>query len=322
MTESGAPAESCFPVREGYYWVPQDCPICRVPPTAFVGRRGGSAHRAALGVECEVWRCGQCGLVFPNPMPVPVHGVAQHYELESGDYFQHHDPQGKAEGALARLQRAEQLTKGKGRILDIGTGRGELLRVARDQGWSPVGIEPSASFAAHAEQHSGVEIRRQPLDQCGFPEASFDVVILAGVLEHLYNPAESIAEIARILRPGGALFVDVPNERGLYFLMGNWYQRLRGRRWTVNLAPTFEPFHVFGFNSMALRNLLAQHGLSVRDWTVYTGHAVVPQRKGMIGYLEKHAANLITALSDWGGMGTYIETWAVKDMSTRSADTK
>jgi len=245
-------------------------------------------------------------------MPVPIEGLGQHYELDSEDYFQHHDLEAKTQGAFAKLQRAEQLTKGKGRIVDIVAGRGELLRAARESGWSAVGIEPSASFARHAAQYSGVEIKSQPLDQCGFPDGSFDVVILAGVLEHLYNPSETIEEISRILRPGGAVFLDVPNERGLYFLVGNLYQRLRGRDWTVNLAPTFEPFHVFGFNPKALRSLLARYSLSVTDWVVYGGRAVLLRRKGLVGYLEKQGSQLITALSNRRGLGTYIETWAIK----------
>ncbi len=298
--------------RDGYFWLPQACPICDVPPTRFVGRRGGAAHRAALGVECQIWRCGGCGLVFPNPMPVPVKGVSQHYELDTDQYFQHHDLEGKTLGARSMLTRAEQLVGGKGRILDIGAGRGELLRAASESGWTAVGIEPSASFADHASQYSGVEIRSEPLEQCGFPDASFDVVILAAVLEHLYNPDEIIEEISRILRQGGALFLDVPNEQGLYFRVGNIYQRLRGRDWTVNLAPTFEPFHVFGFNAGALRRLLAKHGFIVKDWRVYGGRSVLPKRSGLLGYLEQRASQFITALSNWGGMGTYIETWAVK----------
>jgi len=210
------------------------------------------------------------------------------------------------------LSRAEQLIGGKGRLLDIGAGRGEFLRASCEGGWSAVGIEPSASFAEIASRYAGVEIRRESLEQCNFPDASFDVVILAAVLEHLYNPDEIIGEISSILRPGGALFLDVPNERGLYFRVGNFYQRLRGRDWTVNLAPTFEPFHVFGFNARALRRLLAKHNLVVKDWLIYGGQSHLPRRTGVFGYLEQKASQLITALSKWGEMGTYIETWAIK----------
>jgi SAM-dependent methyltransferase len=245
-------------------------------------------------------------------MPVPEKGLAQHYEIDPDHFFQHHDLEGKAPGKRLMIARAEQLIGRKGRLLDIGAGRGELLREACDAGWSAVGLEPSAAFADFAERHSGAEIIRATLEQCNFPDASFDAVILAAVLEHLYNPDEVIREIARVLRPGGALFLDVPNEQGLYFRVGNLYQRLMGRDWTVHLAPTFEPFHLFGFNDRALRKLLTKHGLTVRDWHVYGGRSLVPRRNGLVSYFEQRASQFITALSNLGGMGTYIETWVVK----------
>jgi SAM-dependent methyltransferase len=307
------PTEQQRVSKEMYKWVEQSCPICETASAKFIGRRGGAAHRANLGVECEIWRCLRCGLVYPNPMPIPVNGVAQHYSLVPDEYFRNHDTEGKRLGALELLKRAEELTGGKGRLLDIGAGRGEFLVAAVSQGWTAIGIEPSDSFAEHAARHSGAEIRRVPVEECGFDEASFDVVILGAVLEHLYNPDETIKEISRILRPGGALFVDVPNEAGLYFKVGNLYQKLRGRKWAVNLAPTFEPFHVFGFSANSLRALLGKHGLKVKNWRVYGGRSVLPEQKGVIGALESLMARAVTAASNIGGLGTYIETWAVKD---------
>jgi len=249
-------------VRDGYRWVAQVCPVCRVPPGKYLGRRGGAAHREGTGVECRIWRCGRCSLVFPNPMPVPE--------------------------------------------------RGEVLVAAREAGWEAVGIDPSPSFAEYAERRSGAEVRREPIERCGFPDASFDAVILAAVLEHLYDPDTTVGEIARVLRPGGALFIDVPNEAGLYFRLGNLYQRLRGRDWVVNIAPTFEPFHVFGWSPRSLRALLAKYGLTPRDWRVYGGRSMVPRRGGALGTLEHLAARAVTAASNLGELGTYIETWAVK----------
>lgn len=297
---------------DNYKWVPQVCPICEVPPSKFVGRRGGPAHRQQLGVECEIWRCGRCHLVFPNPMPMPLGGLAQHYSVEPGEYFEHHDHQQKAASASQMLAAAEQLTSGKGRILDIGAGRGELLKAAREKGWQAVGIEPSPTFADYAADYSGAEIRRTSLVEAAFPADYFDAVILAGVLEHLYDPDVTLKEIARILRPGGVLFVDVPNEEGLYFRIGNAYYKTRGRKWTVNLAPTFAPFHVFGFGPKSLRALLTKHGLEVRKWHVYGGESYVPRSAGLVGQMERQAAKVVTALSQLGNLGTYIETWAVK----------
>jgi SAM-dependent methyltransferase len=305
--------EECEEIHDGYRWIRQNCPICGIAPTKYLGRRGGKAHRANLGVECDIWCCKKCRLIFPNPMPVPVGGVEQHYSIEPDSYFQHHDTEKKVGGWRAELAHAESFVGGKGRILDIGAGRGEVLVAAHELGWEAVGIEPSPSFAEYAAQRSGAEIKRKPVERCGFPSDSFDVVILAAVLEHLYNPDETLGEIARILRRGGALFVDVPSESGLYFRIGNLYQKMRGRDWSVNLAPTFEPFHVFGFNPHSLRAILGKHGLSARVWRVYGGQSVLPKRGGLVGSLEQIVARVVTSLSNIGELGTYIETWAVKD---------
>jgi 2-polyprenyl-3-methyl-5-hydroxy-6-metoxy-1,4-benzoquinol methylase len=296
-----------------YNWVPQDCPICDSSPKTYLGRRGGAAHRSGAGVECQIWRCNRCGLIFPNPMPIPVNGLEQHYGVEPGNYFEHHDVGQKDLAGSNLVAVAESLLGRKGKLLDIGAGRGEVLGAAKSAGWEAIGIELSPAFADYAKQHSGVEILRKPLEDCQFAAGSIDVVILAAVLEHLYEPSAVVAEIARILRPGGALFLDVPNEAGLYFFMANLYQKLRGRDWVVNLAPTFSPFHVFGFTPKSLRKLLAKHGFAVRRWHVYAGESWVPGNQSLIGRLEQQASKLVTTVSNFGNLGTYIETWAVKE---------
>jgi 2-polyprenyl-3-methyl-5-hydroxy-6-metoxy-1,4-benzoquinol methylase len=283
-----------------------------VPPTKYLGRRGGAAHRQNLGVECQIWSCGGCGLIFPNPMPIPVHGPDQHYAVPPEEYFHHHEERDKLEYASMLMQQLQELRIEKGTLLDIGAGRGETLRVAREHGWEVTGIETSPSFAEYATRYSGAQIIQKPLHECGFNENTFDAVVLGAVLEHLYNPAEVVQEIARVLKPGGALFIDVPNERGLYFIAGNLYYRLRLRKWVVNLAPTFSPYHVFGFTPQSLKQLLAKYGLEPAIWTVFSGKALVPSRGGLMGYLEQQAAKLVTFASKRGEMGEYIATWAIK----------
>ena len=298
--------------RDGYRWVTQACPVCGAPPGKYMGRRGGAAHREGTGVECRIWRCRRCELVFPNPMPLPAAGVGQLYALDPEQYFRNHDLEEKLASARGLVAAAERLTGGPGRLLDVGSGRGDVLVAARAAGWEATGIDLSPSFADYAERRSGARVMREPIDRCGFADESFDAVILAAVLEHLYDPDATVREVARVLRPGGAFFVDVPNEAGLYFRLGNLYQKLRGRDWVVNVAPTFEPFHVFGFSPRALRALLGKHGLGVRDWRVYGGRSLVPRRGGALGALEHFAARAVTAASNLGELGTYIETWAVK----------
>jgi SAM-dependent methyltransferase len=298
--------------QEQYRWESQDCPICELPPDKFIGKRGGAAHRMGLGEQSDIWSCGRCGLIFPNPMPTPAGGLDQHYDLDADEYFQHHDCGAKTNIAHVLLAQAEALCGRKGRLLDVGSGRGQFLRAAVEDGWDAVGIEPSPQFAKYAAEHSGVEVIAKPVEQCELETASFDAVILAAVLEHLYRPDDTIREIARILRKGGVLFLDVPNEGGLYFKLGNLYQRIRRRNWTVNLAPTFPPFHIFGFTPKSLKALLAKHELQPVKWRVYGGSAMVPASGGLTGSLEQAAARFVTAVSEFGSLGTYIETWAIR----------
>lgn len=298
--------------RDGYVWTKQDCPVCEAAPSTSLGKRGGRSHREQLGVESEIWSCGRCGLVFPDPMPFPQHGLGQHYEVDADQYFVAHDKDSRRENAEKLIAKAEELLGRTGRVLDIGIGRGEVLKAAIERGWDAEGVEPSESFADYAERETGAKIWRTSIEEASTPDNHYDVVVLAAVLEHLYDPDAIMEKISRILKKGGLLFVDVPNEKGLYFKVGNFYQKLRGRDWCVNLAPTFPPFHVFGFGPKSLRMLLEKHGLSPKVWTVYAGTSLVPSRGGFAGMIESQASKLITALSGLGEMGTYIETWAEK----------
>lgn len=285
----------------------QNCPICHVAPSIFIGYRGGKYHRQKLGIESNIYKCGRCSLLFPNPMPVPASGIEQHYGETSEAYFDRHEIEAKYQSGLKIVEEAESLLRGSGAILDIGAGQGAILRAARERGWRAVGIEPCAAFASFAADYSGAQIESRLLLECRFPSSSFNAVILAGCLEHLYNPDEVLAEISRILKPGGLLYTDVPNECGLYFRAGNLYERLRGRKACINLSPTFPPFHTFGFGPRSLKAILKKHQLSPVVWRMYEAATTIPPGASKV---ETVATTLITKISKPLGMASYIECWA------------
>jgi len=245
-------------------------------------------------------------------MPFPVDGLGQHYTVDADEYFAGHVEEDRLTGGNELVATAERLLGRKGKLLDVGVGRGEILISAIQAGWECEGVEPSTTFADYVEDRVGVKIWRHPIEECDIPESEFDVVILSAVLEHLYDPAAVVEKISRFLKPGGLLYLDVPNEMGLFFRVGNAYQKLRGRKWCVNLAPTFPPFHIFGFSPTSLRLLLKKYDLKPVVWKVYGGTSHVPEGNGISGRIERLASRAITSLSDLGEMGTYIQTWAVK----------
>jgi SAM-dependent methyltransferase len=155
-------------------------------------------------IEWPVVRCRRCGLGYVNPRPT-LEEIGRYYPSE---YFAHR-------GTLQRRyqRQTRYLPSGPGRLLDIGTGRGDFLAVIKVHGWEVDGLEP---FESAANPH-GLRIHRLP-----FPEGvgdweggQFDVITAWAVFEHLHDPLAAFRVCTRLLRPGGRLIVQVPNLRSL-----------------------------------------------------------------------------------------------------------
>ena len=107
------------------------------------------------------------------------------------------------------------MTNGSGRVLDIGCSVGLFLKVARDRGWDPIGLEVNERALTHAREEWGLNVSQKLLHEAAFPDACFDAVSLWGVIEHLKDPVSVINEVNRILRNGGALISFCPNVESL-----------------------------------------------------------------------------------------------------------
>jgi SAM-dependent methyltransferase len=115
--------------------------------------------------------------------------------------------------ALARLLPERGVPNRAARLLDAGCGTGGLLaKLARERpDLALTGIEWNEAAAARARRKSGAEILRGSVGALPFATASFDAAISADVLCHrAVDPARALAEMARVLRPGGLLLVNMP----------------------------------------------------------------------------------------------------------------
>jgi SAM-dependent methyltransferase len=139
------------------------------------------------------------------------------------------------------------------RLLDVGCGLGFYLR-AMAEAWPDAqaqGVELVDAAASRAER-PGVEVLRQPWDKVELPSGEFDIVSLIHFLEHQTDPGADIERAAALLRPGGALVVEVPRLDG-------WGRRMFGRWYWPHLPPQ----HLQVFSTKGLTRLLEDRGLEV-----------------------------------------------------------
>ena len=287
------------------------CAVCGSESRSHLGWRGGESHHDARGERIEIVRCNSCSHLYPHPTPFPKADIGSLYD-DPDDYFRAHDVEVGKRNGRAMIKILEQKLPQRGMLLDVGCGRGELVWAAREAGWQFEAVDPSAAHLDWARTHLGIEGRLGTLEEAKFPDEHFDAVIMSAVLEHLYDPFATLREIWRVLKPGGVFYFDAPNEDGLYMRMGNLYMRAQGRDWVVNLAPTFPPYHVQGFNPTSLRRLLARAGFELIDFYMTgtispaTGEASLRKRA------EHQAARLINWIGNRSGAGIYMYAWARK----------
>ncbi|MBV9149563.1 MAG: methyltransferase domain-containing protein, partial [Candidatus Eremiobacteraeota bacterium] len=104
--------------------------------------------------------------------------------------------------------------EGSPKVVDFGCGPGNLARFLTQRGCTVVGVEINPESASLAREYCA-DVLIADLDDVLpltlFPNERFDVAIFADILEHLRKPERLLAEVSRILRPGGYVIASIPN---------------------------------------------------------------------------------------------------------------
>ena len=141
---------------------------------------------------------------------------------------------------------------------------GMLLRLARARGWDGVGVEPSPALHQIATEELGLNVHNCLLEEVPAEEyGSFDVVALSDVFEHITQPREFLGVAARFLRPGGLLYVKVPNAR--WNLLKQGMARRLGVSLSRGVWDSYE--HVVHYTDPTLRAMLKAGGFEPLEVT-------------------------------------------------------
>ena len=217
------------------------------------------------GTSFPAARCRDCGMLFLRVQPVGE-SLARMY---SAEYFAQDFRCGRSDapstdeaafraendGLLDKLER----WRGQGRLLEVGSATGLLLKRARERGWQATGVELSPDAVAHARA-LGLDVHQGTLADAAFAPASFDAVYMGDVLEHVPDCRATLAEVARVLVPGGHAVVRGPiTTHSLARRLGLAVYGALGR----DIVLREPPYHLWEFRPASLRRLAERVGLEV-----------------------------------------------------------
>lgn len=231
------------------------CALCAGSDVSVVVREQGGR---------TIVRCLACGLECVHPLPSAseldaIYQDAGYFSGARGErngigYGEHYAEQPHARPVdRARLARLAKLRPERKRLLDVGCAYGGFVLAARGYGWQAKGLEVSAAAAHAAAQRWGLDVTTGTLQSAALPGGSFDAVTLWEVIEHVSNPLDDLAAVARLLRPGGVVALSTPNVKSLRARQEgpDWYGYHVSRE------------HLYFFSAETLSRALRQAGFRI-----------------------------------------------------------
>jgi len=209
--------------------------------------------------QFEIWECENCTLRFTQNVP-EENAIAAYYQSEN--YISHSDTN---EGLVNKLYHkvrtrtltnkrklVEQLTgKKAGSILDVGCGTGAFLHTMQLAGWQITGLEPDEIARKKAQELYQLNLESSE-KLFLLPAKSFDAITLWHVLEHVHALHDYIDQLKKLLKPGGKLFIAVPNYTC-------YDESIYKEFWAAYDVPR----HLYHFSPKAMKTLLEMHAMKV-----------------------------------------------------------
>jgi SAM-dependent methyltransferase len=160
-------------------------------------------------------------------------------------------------GALLENLEKQALVEEEAQLLDVGASIGTFIHIARSNGLNAYGVEPSMHGSVSARSN-GLIVPQGKAEALPYKNEVFDIVHAHHVFEHLEDPFIAAKEVLRVLKPGGLLFIEVPNQfDNIMFRRDIWLKRVPQRQRNIRSI-----HHLWFFSRKTVRKLLEQAGFT------------------------------------------------------------
>ena len=221
---------------------PPACPVCD-------GGEHGAAH---VHDGMTLYPCAACGTLYlwPPPSAETIRKLyTDAYDGATAGYFS--KVESKMRRSRRRIARLSRFARAGGRFLDIGCNGGFVVEAARERGFDAWGVDIDPVSIRYAEErYPKNRFRPGPVEAFEPDAPRFDLVYCSEVIEHVPAARSFAAATARLLAPGGVLFVTTPD-------LGHWRRPSDLARWDA-FSP---PGHCVFFRASGLRLLMEREGL-------------------------------------------------------------
>lgn len=197
-----------------------------------------------------------------------------------------------------RLDRIVHLTGSGAALLDVGAAKGDFVAKAREWGMAAEGLEPSGWARGEAMREHGILLKAGAMSDV--PSNHYDVVHMSHVFEHLLDPVGELAQIRRVLRSGGLLVIEVPQQ---FTNIVELRHRIAGKN---NRQPfsLYSIHHPFFYTPRSIRKMFEQAGFRITRLSTWDSRISRGSRR------EK----VLLFLGDLlGKKGDFIEVFASKE---------
>jgi SAM-dependent methyltransferase len=225
---------------------------------------------------CNIMRCRACGYIFDNPRPTMEELITFYSRPTQYDSWLNEIP---ARDRLWKRRLNKLLsTRKPGSMLDVGTGIGQFLALARSSYTEVYGTEISSSAVEIAKQEYNLDLFHGTVERLASQGKTFDNIALFHVLEHVPDPKSLLKTCHSLLSANGILAIGVPNEVSSLRAAARRILRARGRSNQyplgkfglplISLAAESVEVHLSHFTPNVLHQLLETTGFSIVKHTL------------------------------------------------------
>lgn len=191
-----------------------DCPVCDSPDKSLFFTKDWFTFS----------KCNQCSMVYLNPRLT----VQATYDFYNSPWNAIYNEQ-KFDIVSQHTELDDEINRtnldlilgarqgARGELLEIGFASGVFLRAAKAAGFNVHGLELNEPNYQKVRAELGSTIHNVDLFRANLPADHFDVIYMRDVFEHVPEPKRMLRELQRIMKPGGLVYIEVPNIEGLIY---------------------------------------------------------------------------------------------------------